>query len=118
MAVSSEKTFGGPRNSFGMKRRKNASMANRPSFVRRSARTASRPSNSMDSVWLASSKSVRKDANRSFQHQHEEALFGEIGRGVRVKPAGAILDGIEPVGRDRLTDRKRRPINAPGAKDL
>jgi hypothetical protein len=60
---------------------------------------------------------VRAQGRQPFvQHQHEEALFGEIGRGVRVKPAGAIFDGIEPVGRDRLTNRKRRPIDGLGRK--
>ncbi len=36
-------TFGGPRNSFGTKRRKNASMALPALQVRRSPRAASRP---------------------------------------------------------------------------
>ena len=43
-------------------------------------------------------------------HQHQEALLGKIGRGGGVEPAGAVLDGIEPVGRDRLTDRKAGPL--------
>ena len=32
-------------------------------------------------------------------HQHQEALLGEIGRPRRVEAAGAVLDGVEPVGR-------------------
>ena len=52
---SPNSTLGGPRNSFGMKRRKNASIASRPSLLRRSPRAAARPSHWIDSVWLASS---------------------------------------------------------------
>ena len=44
-------TLGGPFRSSGMKRRKNASIASRPSLVRRSPRAASRPSCTMLSVW-------------------------------------------------------------------
>ena len=52
---SPNSTLGGPRNSSGMKRRKKASIASRPSFVRKSPAAASRPSQWMVSVWLASS---------------------------------------------------------------
>ena len=52
---SPNSTLGGPRNSVGMKRRKNASIASRPSLLRRSPRAASRPSHWIVSVWLASS---------------------------------------------------------------
>ena len=43
-------TFGGPRNAFGMKRRKKASISSRPCLVRRSPRAASRPPCAMLSV--------------------------------------------------------------------
>ena len=41
-------------------------------------------------------------------HQHQEALLGEIGRRGGVETAGAVLDGIEPVGRQGRADRKGR----------
>ena len=35
-------------------------------------------------------------------HQHQEAVLGKILRGSRVKADRPVLDGIEPVGRQRL----------------
>ena len=55
VAVGAASTLGGPRSSAGMKRRKNASIASRPSRVDRSPRASSRPSPRMVRVWLASS---------------------------------------------------------------
>ena len=60
-------TFGGPRNSSAQNSAKNVSIAARPSGVRRSPRAASRFSERIVSVWLASSNAVRSSASRAFR---------------------------------------------------
>lgn len=39
-------------------------------------------------------------------HQHEEADLREIGRRGAIEAAGAVLDGVEPVGRQGRTGRQ------------
>jgi len=39
-------------------------------------------------------------------HQHQEADFGEIGGGGGIEAASAVLDGVEPVGRQGAADRQ------------
>ena len=52
---SPNSTLGGPRSSFGMKRRKNASIASRPSLRAQVAARGLAAFPLDDSVWLASS---------------------------------------------------------------
>ena len=40
-------------------------------------------------------------------HQHQEAVFGEIGGRGGIETAGAVLDGVEPVGRQGRAGRER-----------
>ena len=39
-------------------------------------------------------------------HQHQETNFGEVGGGGGIEAAGAVLDGIEPVGGQGRADRQ------------
>jgi len=55
LCPSAWSTFGGPRRSDGMYRRKKASIASRPSRVERSPRASSRPSPLMTRTCEASS---------------------------------------------------------------
>jgi hypothetical protein len=43
-------------------------------------------------------------------HQHQKTLLGEIGRRLGIEAAGAIFDGIETVGGDRLAHRQPRAL--------
>ena len=97
-------TFGGPRNSFGMKRRKNASI-DQSAFLRAQIRAQGFPPLQFDGQRMAGLVEVGTNRRQPFvSHQHQEPNLWEISRGVRVKTAGPVLDGIEPVGRDGLAD--------------
>ena len=51
-------------------------------------------------------------------HQHQEALLGKIGGCRWVEAARPILDGIEPVGWERLPSREARRVSACGESPL
>ena len=75
---SPDSTLGGPRSSFGMKRRKKASIASRPCL---GAQVAARGFAALrigsTSVWLASSKSVRSAASRSLRISIRKRCLGK-----------------------------------------
>ena len=92
MAVGAASTFGGPRRSAGMKRRKNASTASRPSLVARSPRAA------LAAVLLDRQRVGRvvvAGAQRRqplVPHQHQELGLGQMLRGGRVEAGRPVLD--------------------------
>ena len=99
---SPNSTLGGPRSSSGMKRRKKASIASRPSLR---AQVAARclAALPMDGQRVAGLVVVGAQRGQPLvAHQHQEALLGEIGGCRRIEAGGAVLDGIEPVGRQGL----------------
>src|SRR4029077_2530586 len=127
-------TRGAPRSSSAQNSAKKRSIVARPSGVCRSPRAASRPSSSIASVRSASSRRERKRASRASQgsdrqravraldagaqpgqprvaHEHQIALFGLVAGGGVIEAGWSVLDGIEPIGGQRLADRK------PGARE-
>ena len=79
--------LGGPRNSAGMNRRKNASIASRPSLVRRSPRAPRGPPADRERMDLLrrSSPQLRQAV---VAHQHQEAVLGKRRGGGRVEAEG------------------------------
>ena len=51
-------------------------------------------------------------------HQHQKALLGEIGGRRRVEAAGAVLDGVKPVGRHGLAGPRATRAEGPVARAL
>jgi hypothetical protein len=72
-------TFGGPRSSSAQNAAKNRSTAARPSGVRRSPRTASRPSAVIASVWVFLIEGDAQRRQAPVTHQHEKSALGQIG---------------------------------------
>jgi hypothetical protein len=51
-------------------------------------------------------------------HQHEVALLGLIAGRIGIEAGGPVLDGVEPIGRQRRADRKLRPLERFGREPL
>ena len=69
-----------------------------------------RPCQWIVSVWVALIEVGSQCGQALVAHQHQEALLREIGGRGRVEAGGPILDGIKPVGGDRLAGRKLGPF--------